>query len=435
MNTQQPASGSIRPRNHPARQDGVRNGETKQSRAREEADASRPLRQLISLAILVGLTIAAPVQAQPESPTDQPTPNADCKSCHECDQPTADDPCFRGCVRPSAVAISEQFKHRDGPDVVILDELEDRYLPVPFDHKGHAKMANMTRGCEVCHHFTPEGLAHPACNTCHELKPQLEDIHKPSLKGAYHRQCMSCHREWSGDTKCSVCHHEKTGATGENRATTIPSKDDLIGRMHPPIPEPDVKIYKTRIEGQPSTEVLFRHKEHINRYELACAECHHEANCTRCHQNGKDHEGHVRTLADHHRPCEVCHAEVDPKREGARCASCHYDRRQGPPRPFEHAVKDLPLMQYHGSNSCRDCHKAIPFTKLDRECGTCHKDWTQDNFDHKKVGMPLDENHNEADCIDCHAEGKFKPTPTCNECHEEEEGFNYPNRQPGKKTK
>ena len=28
-----------------------------------------------------------------------------------------------------------------GPDVVILGELQKTYLPVPFDHKGHAKMA------------------------------------------------------------------------------------------------------------------------------------------------------------------------------------------------------------------------------------------------------------------------------------------------------
>lgn len=389
---------------------------------------------VLFLTVIAKAQPAAGTEATEPAPEATPAPKTDCLSCHECEQPTADDPCFRGCTRPSAIAIGEQFKSKEGPDIVILGELEDRYLPVPFDHKGHSGMANMTRGCEVCHHYTPEGLAHPACKTCHEISPQREDMRKPGLKGAYHRQCMACHREWSGDTKCSLCHHEKAGAAADGTPEATPTKDDLIGQMHPPIPEPDVKIYKTRVEGRSSTEVLFRHKEHIHRYELACAECHREENCTHCHQNSGDREERVRTLADHHRPCQVCHADVDPKQEGAKCATCHYDRRQGPPRPFEHSVSDLPLIRFHASNSCRDCHKTVPFTKLDHECGVCHTNWDHDTFTHSVVGFTLDENHAEVDCADCHKDGKYTPPPTCDECHDVDEGFTYPNRQPGKRT-
>lgn len=336
------------------------------------------------------------------------------------------------CARPTAADIAEVFKSKHGPDVVILDELVDRYLPVPFDHKGHAAMADMTHGCDVCHHYTPEGLAHPACKTCHELNPKRGDMRVPSLKGAYHRQCMSCHREWSGNTACAACHVAKTGPASDVGAAQMPSKDDLIGRMHPPIPEPDIRIYKALIEDRPFTEVLFRHKEHINRYGIACAECHHEDSCQHCHSDQKQ-PPRVRTLADHHNPCAHCHLDVDPKRSGAKCEACHYDPRQGPPRPFEHRVSDLPLMKYHRDNGCRDCHEALPFAKLDRECGTCHDDWTQDNFKHAVTGQLLDENHRDSECADCHVDQKYAVPPTCDNCHDEDDepAVKFPDHRPG----
>ncbi|MCB9867615.1 MAG: hypothetical protein H6816_13400 [Phycisphaerales bacterium] len=352
---------------------------------------------------------------------------------HTCDAPTVENPCLQACTRPSAVSISEEFKHKHGPTIVILDELEDRYLPVPFDHKGHANMANMTRGCQVCHHYTPEGLAHPACRTCHELNPVREDMRKPSLKGAYHRQCMSCHREWSGNTECGACHHPKTGVAREAELSIVPSKDDLIGRMHPPIPEPDTKIYKTRVEGKPPTEVLFRHQEHIKRYGLTCAECHREDNCARCHQDAASRQPRERTLADHHRPCMQCHENVNPGKDGAKCEVCHYDRRSGPPRPFEHTITDLPLMKYHRSNTCRECHVTVPFAKLNPECGSCHDSWTQANFKHEITGQILDERHGDLDCTDCHADRAYTAPPTCNECHESEgdDAVIFPKKRPG----
>ena len=42
-----------------------------------------------------------------------------------------------------------------GPKVVILNELENEYEPVPFDHLAHARMAQMWSGCETCHHYSP----------------------------------------------------------------------------------------------------------------------------------------------------------------------------------------------------------------------------------------------------------------------------------------
>lgn len=391
-------------------------------------------RSLHVLAIVAISTAQVAAQAPNGAQKAMEQLGSECASCHTCEAPTVGNPCLLICTRPTTMSISEGFKQKHGPTIVILDELEDRYLPVPFDHKGHAAMAEMTKGCEACHHYTPEGLAHPACKTCHEINPIREDMRKPSLKGAYHRQCMSCHREWSGNTECGACHRPKTGiARAAGDRSIVPSTDDIIGRMHPPIPEPDTRIYKTRIEGKAPTEVLFRHKEHIQRYGLRCAECHHEENCSRCHQEGAAQKQRPRTLADHHRPCMLCHTNVNPVLDGTNCEYCHYERRTGPPRPFEHTVSDLPLMRYHRKNICRDCHPTVPFGKISTECGACHDSWTQANFKHDITGQALDERHRDLDCTDCHAERQYTAPPTCHDCHSSEgdEAVLFPQKRPG----
>ena len=47
------------------------------------------------------------------------------------------------------------------------------------------------------------------CSSCHESSRKREDVSIPDLKGAYHRQCMDCHREWSHETGCNSCHTPK----------------------------------------------------------------------------------------------------------------------------------------------------------------------------------------------------------------------------------
>lgn len=348
-----------------------------------------------------------------------------CDTCHTCEKPSARTTCLRLCSRKDVDRIAAAFATKHGPRVVLLDDLEDRYLPVPFDHQGHADMSRMGRGCVLCHHYTPEGLEHPACKTCHEVTSGAGDITKPGLKGAYHRQCMGCHREWSGQTQCGACHHAKTGVAQKTGAQVTPTPDDLVGRMHPPMPEPDVEVYDTKREGYPDTQVLFRHKEHIHRFDLRCAECHHEDGCNRCHQDGKKHAQQVRTLDEHHKPCLDCHRD-------ASCEACHYEKGKPPPPPFDHAQTGWPLNRYHIGKSCRSCHAKVPFRKtVERTCNTCHEAWTQANFDHAVVGLALDANHVEIECEQCHLERKFEDKPVCTECHDKE--FTYPARKPGKR--
>lgn len=310
-----------------------------------------------------------------------------------------------------------------GPTVVILGELEDVYLPVPFDHRGHADMAQMAGGCAVCHHYTPQGSEHPACKSCHEVGAQRGDIRKPGLKGAYHRQCLSCHREWGGEESCSVCHQPKTA---KGSAPSLPTPDDIMGRMHPPITAPEEELYQTAgVNGAP-TQVLFRHKEHVARYGLRCAECHREDNCNRCHRNGGPHVQQVRTFEQHHRPCMECH-------KNDTCERCHLVEGAPPAPPFDHARTGWALSPYHRDRSCRVCHTEVPFAKLARDCNGCHRDWKPANFNHTVTGQTLDERHAAMDCEVCHAERRFDRPPACTDCHEDD-GIGFPHKRPGAKV-
>lgn len=375
------------------------------------------------LSTLAGLNASA--SQPPNGVNHAALTKADCSLCHTCPSPTKDSPCLKECPRPRPTVDPD---HR-GPELILLRELEDRYLSVPFDHKGHAEMAAMTRGCVVCHHYTPQGSPHPACKTCHEVAGARADVQKPGLKGAYHRQCLNCHREWSDDTQCETCHQAKTGAGRRKPVTAPPTPDDLVGRMHPPIPEPDTDIFTPRAGEQAGTKVIFYHKDHIHRFGLACVECHHEDNCNRCHNPAAPRPTEP-TLSEHHQPCATCHATTQPD----RCADCHW--KEGTPRPprFDHARTAFLLKVYHESVGCRRCHAAVPFAKLERSCESCHKSWDAATFNHGVTGLTLDANHAGQTCEACHAEKRFDRPPTCTECHDADSGIAYPAKSPGAKS-
>ena len=287
----------------------------------------------------------------------------------------------------SASAISTTEPADRGPDVVVMKELEALYEPVPFDHRGHAKMAEMWDGCKTCHHREPQVSAVqaegkkpaartqeetkkvPACKSCHQVGEEKADIKMPNLKGAYHRQCLNCHKEWMHGNACVICHqpHEKTQAKPSTRST-----DDIMGRMHPPIPEPENKVYKARFTPAVGANVLFRHKEHTNSYGLKCANCHHQDSCGNCHDGAKQihdppmHPG--RTWKDSHAPCVGCHVQE-------RCVHCHYKDDQSAPKPFVHASTGQTLDKDHEKLTCGQCHATLR-VKAGLSCGgsECHKD-------------------------------------------------------------
>ncbi len=95
-----------------------------------------------------------------------------------------------------------------GPEVSILSTLEKRYEPVTFSHDMHTLVADE---CGTCHHHSDPGET-PACGECHGDPFDPQNLNMLGLKGAYHLQCMGCHREMdSGPVGCTECHAKKAG--------------------------------------------------------------------------------------------------------------------------------------------------------------------------------------------------------------------------------
>ena len=94
----------------------------------------------------------------------------------------------------------------DGPESLTLNRLENRYESVIFSHGMHSEM---TESCAACHHHSPAGQT-PSCGECHGKPFDPEKLGTPGLKGAYHLQCMGCHKEMgSGPMGCTDCHDKK----------------------------------------------------------------------------------------------------------------------------------------------------------------------------------------------------------------------------------
>jgi hypothetical protein len=67
----------------------------------------------------------------------------------------------------------------------------------------------MSGDCVTCHHRSPAGET-LACPACHSIKPALKKDDVPSLKAAYHLQCMECHRQQDVElARCTFCHAKK----------------------------------------------------------------------------------------------------------------------------------------------------------------------------------------------------------------------------------
>ena len=56
------------------------------------------------------------------------------------------DPCLVLCPREKIVTVYQ--KPEQTPELIVIDQISDRYSPVYFSHKIHAQMSNMGGGCE-----------------------------------------------------------------------------------------------------------------------------------------------------------------------------------------------------------------------------------------------------------------------------------------------
>ncbi len=76
--------------------------------------------------------------------------------------------------------------------------------------------------CAGCHHLNPLEAKQqvPLCSTCHTVRKEPQKS-IPTLLGAYHQQCLGCHKEMGREEKempqdCAGCHEEKDEAIAEN---------------------------------------------------------------------------------------------------------------------------------------------------------------------------------------------------------------------------
>lgn len=369
------------------------------------------------LLLLFTLTFSFALNAQSKLSSLHSNQNLTCSTCHSCEIPTKENPCIKPCPRESMVRIDQ--KAEEGPRIIVIDKLRDTdiYAPVKFTHLAHAEMSDMTGGCKTCHHYNPPGNV-IGCSDCHETSRKRTDISKPDLKGAYHQQCMTCHRSWSGKTDCIECHDLKD----KSKSTPVTAQEGKAKRIHPEIKAPDKIRFDTKTDK--GKFVTFYHKDHTDLFGIDCADCHSNESCSKCHSQIKKPVNVKRTFAEQHKKCSSCHETK------TNCTTCHSNSEVS---GFNHKVSaGFDLSKFHSKLSCVRCHTTpSKFTGLNKECVTCHGSWSSENFDHKVTGLVLDETHSEVDCESCHKEKTYSE-PSCGDCHED---LSYPKDKPGKLVK
>jgi hypothetical protein len=360
-------------------------------------------------AFIYGLAISM-LLAVPLSATAQHrTKSAPCNQCHSCINPTAGNPCLRACPRPR----TEQKELEKGPETVVLNELEREYEPVIFPHQLHANMSRMDVGCTDCHHFTDIGDI-ASCKTCHPVDVAEENLKQPGLRGAYHRQCLGCHQEWSQETSCEVCHVKK-GETTPYAETPSPG---MGFRRYGSLEEPTTRMWESTYGG--GTKVTLHHRNHTEKYGIECASCHHAEGCKSCHSRDGKADANGNTMQVRHSEealhaiCNQCHAEMS-------CDQCHLKEEAA---EFSHDRTGWPLGHRHDRLTCKTCHGSPNhFTKPSPDCNSCHAKWTNLNFSHTRTGLALNETHRVFECTECHADRNFAVPPACSNCHDKDIAF------------
>jgi hypothetical protein len=337
-----------------------------------------------------------------------------CKTCHEGDYPSKNDPMLRLCPREHM--LSDYKFTSEGPDVVEIKDMSENYEGVIFSHKVHSQMSEVSNGCAGCHHYNTSGPV-LACGQCHEKERFREDVSVPDLKAAYHRQCLTCHKQWSRENGCNTQCHATKGTDPEK------IRKPLL-KLHPQIQQPGKLVWETNSEE--GKIVTFYHDEHNKVFNIKCTTCHNNQNCSKCHPLKKDAktEGPIKvqkSFEEHHMACVDCHA-------GAKCNKCHGESERA---PFNHSKTGFALTKQHSNLACAKCHgSSMPFKKLDRNCASCHSNFVMGKFDHRKAGLVLDDIHKEVECKSCHKNNDFGKNPDCRECHDDK---SFPKDLPGKR--
>lgn len=378
------------------------------------------MKPIALLGLLCLVSTGVPAQGRTPARSAADVAALDCRACHTAVTPTRDAPALSACPR---LKIKGYHPIEEAPPTIVLGRPGATYGPVTFAHREHAHMAETGKGCNGCHHYD-QARPIQKCKNCHAVSRRREDLGKPDLKAAMHRQCLTCHRDWNPSGACKTCH-----APASVQAVAATAK--APAKQQPKVSAPERVIYETGAKEGKS--VTFFHADHVKRFALACADCHQQESCRACHdraRRGTDAALVVRQTAkgltdeQAHARCTTCHAN-------AACATCH----KGMPTPtigFDHGRRTgFALNRFHAPLACKQCHTAPgAYARVAADCESCHKGW-QAKFDHARTGLVLDDQHAGTDCVGCHEDKTFRAKPTCTSCHTDK---SWPAQQPGKRA-
>jgi len=267
------------------------------------------------------LSIAINVHGQKPRESHSLIKGLNCKACHECAIPTKENPCLK---LDAKVFLGEGKKltpRMQPPDTVVIDVLEDLYGPTKFPHKKHLHMASTTFDCAECHHYTPPNVNSPVpCKDCHSPYEMRQDIELVGLKAAYHRRCLTCHAQWSNNTNCELCHVSKDKEVAEKMGKLLPTFKETKS--------PEKKVFLNRMFTGPY--VTFFHKEHVDKKNVNCADCHKKWDCVTCHYQTEQMPATAEALhgAGVHGKCRLCHETIGKPKV---CKKCHVNEERMKP--------------------------------------------------------------------------------------------------------
>ena len=379
------------------------------------------MKHFASVGLLLLVSAAASAQTKPAARANGAA--LDCRACHTSPTPTKSNPALAACPR---LKITGYHAVDEAPTVLTLGTAGKTYGPVTFAHREHAHMAETGKGCSGCHHYD-QARPIQRCKNCHAVSRRRDDLAKPDLKAAMHRQCIECHRDWNPTGVCSTC-HAPTSAPAAAPGVPTPSATAVAPKPSSKVTAPERVIYETN--ASQGKTVTFFHKDHTARFALACADCHRQESCRGCHDRARAANQPVLTrhtragLSEEqvHERCATCHTTD-------ACATCH---KGMPSRAigFDHGRRTgFTLNRFHAQLACKQCHTAAgAYARVSADCESCHKGW-QAKFDHARTGLALDEQHKDLECASCHEDKTFRERPTCKSCHDDK---TWPAQKPGK---
>lgn len=383
------------------------------------------------------------------------------------------------------IGIPEQlsFSAETMPSLLILDrshtnEKVDDYEPVRFMHKAHASRLN--GNCNECHHrvqkdkndrigeeivFTDLDNRKPAsCVSCHQYANEKDAPDRPGLKGAYHEQCIGCHKKAdsvNAPTDCTGCHAKRTPdhkkfitLTGNPKPQEVTARcldchedvgQEVLKSAHWNWsgPSPNTKGYEHRTDlGK--KDVLNNYCIHVNSNEARCAQCHvgygwkdesfdfknpKNIDCLVCHDTTGTYRKDAPNGGMPMKEVNIIQvAQNVGKTSRETCGACHFYGGGGANvkhGDLEPALIDPPdefdVHMGRAGMDCQDCHRtkdhqiagqclAIPTSEGRVTCEQCHGE-NPHNMNHV-VGFHLDQHSKTVACQTCHVPHFAKETPT-----------------------